>query len=155
MDLVEPLQFLNGIHKNGVRYLLIGRQSVIAYGGPMQTMDYDIYVDKSKKNIDLLLKIAKKYDLYPSLSKEAIKKHFKFKLENDYAIDVFYTKYFSIGEGKKVSFDELYSRRNVIKGETGVEINLPAIDDLIALKKLRSSVKDLEDIKYLKALKKK
>ena len=43
MQLSEPLQFLKGIHAAGVRYLLIGRQAVIAYGGPMFSMDYDIY----------------------------------------------------------------------------------------------------------------
>lgn len=151
--LVEPLQFLKEIHQKGVRYLLIGRQSIIAYGGPVQTMDYDIYVDKEENNIDLLLKIAQKFELYPSLSRKEIKKHYKFKLENDYTIDIFCAKHFSAGRGRKLSFNELYDRRNIIEGETGLQINLPSIDDLIELKRLGSRPKDIEDIKYLEGLK--
>ena len=151
--LVEPLQFLKDIHENGVRYLLMGRQAIIAYGGPVQTMDYDIYVDKAEKNIDLLLKIAENYELYPSISKAEIKKHYKFKLENNFAIDIFCFKHFSVGKREKLSFNELYERRNVFKGETGLEINLPSIDDLIELKRLGSRPKDIEDIKYLQGLK--
>lgn len=152
-NLSEPIEFLEAIHKAGVRYLLIGRRAVIAYGGPVTTMDYDLYVDKTEENITLLLKIAEEFDLYPNISKEKIKTHFKFKLENDFAIDIFHAKYFSSGKGKKLSFEELYTRKNIAKGETGFEINLPSINDLIALKKLRSLPKDQEDIKYLEALK--
>ena len=149
----EVIEFLDEIHKAGVRYLLIGRRSIIAYGGPVQTMDYDIYVDNNPENLDLLFKIAKKYDLVPNKSKEEIRKHFMFKLENDFSIDVFCPKFFSAGKGKKLSFVELYDRRSIAKGEKGFEINLPAIDDLIALKKLGSRPKDLEDIQYLEGLK--
>lgn len=152
-NLSEVIDFLRDIHEAGVRYLLIGRQSIIAYGGPVQTMDYDIYVDNSDENIDLLLKIAKKFDLYPSLPQEEIKKNFKFRLENDVAVDVFCAKHFSIGKGKKLSFNDLYDKRNVAEGETGLQINLPSIDDLLALKKIASRPKDIEDIKYLEALK--
>jgi len=152
-NLSEPIEFLGAIHKAGVRYLLIGRRAVIAYGGPVTTMDYDIYVDKAEENIALLLKIAKEFDLYPNLSKEKIQTHFKFKLENDFAIDVFCAKYFSSGKGKKLSFEELYTRKKIAKGKTGLKINLPSINDLIALKNLRSLPKDQEDIKYLEAIK--
>ena len=153
-NLSEPIEFLKEIHEAGVRYLLIGRRSIIAYGGPVQTMDYDIYVDNCDDNIDLLLKIAEKFELYPSIPKEKIKRHFKFRLENDTAIDVFCAKHFSIGKSRKLSFNELYERRSVAKGETDLLINLPAIEDLIALKKLGSRPKDIEDIKYLEGLKK-
>ena len=153
-DLNEPLEFLKAIHQAGVKYLLIGRQAIIGYGGPVQTMDYDVYVSSTEDNLALLLNVAKKFDLVPGLSKEEIRKHFKFRLENDMVIDIFKAKYFSIGSGKKLSFDELFERRVVAKGETGLEINLPSIDDLIKLKELRSSPKDQEDIKYLEELKK-
>jgi len=153
-NLSEPIEFIREIHKAKVRYLLIGRRAVIAYGGPVQTMDYDIYIDSSRDNLELLLGIAKKFDLYPGLPKEKIMSHFKFKLENDFAIDIFRAKHFSSGRGKKYSFEDLYSRKVVAKGESGLEINLPSINDLIAMKKLRSLPRDLEDIKYLRAIKK-
>lgn len=132
--------------------MLIGRQAVIAYGGPVQTMDFDLYVDGSEENTARLLKAAKKFGLSPNLSPEELTKHFKFKLENDFAVDIFRAKSFYSSE-KRFTFEELFARKVVAKGEEGLELNLPAIDDLIALKKLRSAPKDLEDIKYLKALK--
>jgi len=149
----EAIDFLRKIHEAGTKYLLIGRRAIIAYGGPVQTMDYDIYVDSSEENLDLLLSIAREFELHPSLPKEKILKHFKFKLENDFIVDVFCAKHFSLGKGKKVSFQELYDRKVIAKGETDLEINLPSIDDLIALKKLRSLSRDIEDIKYLETLK--
>jgi uncharacterized phage-like protein YoqJ len=118
-------------------------------------MDYDIYIDGSEENTNKLLSIAEKFDLYPNLPKEKISKNFKFKLENNFLVDVFRARFLLVGKDKKISFDEMYARRKVLKGEFNLELNLPAIDDLITLKKLRSSPKDLEDIKYLQALKKK
>jgi hypothetical protein len=152
--LIEPLQFLKSIHEAGVKYLLIGRQAVIAYGGPVQSMDYDIYIDRSAENTDLLLSIAERFDLIPNLPKEKMRAHFKFRLENDFVVDVFRARSLAV-EGKKITFDQMYDRRKALKGETELEINVPAIEDLIALKKQRALPKDLEDIKYLKALQKK
>ncbi|MFA4967427.1 MAG: hypothetical protein WC624_04335 [Candidatus Margulisiibacteriota bacterium] len=154
-QLIEPLQFLKEIHEKGVRYLLIGRQAVIAYGGPVQSMDYDIFIDGSEDNTKVLLSIAEKYDLIPNLAKDKIKSHFKFRLENDFIVDVFRARSLSLGKGKKITFEDIYSRRNVLKGASGLELNLPSIEDLISLKKLRSSPKDLLDIQYLQAIKNK
>jgi hypothetical protein len=114
-------------------------------------MDYDIYIDPGIENVNLLLKIAKKFELYPSLPVEQIKKNFKFRLENNFSLDIFKAR----KVGGEFTFEELYERRTILKGEDGFEINVPAIDDLIVLKKLRSLPRDLEDIKYLRALKKK
>ncbi|MCX5750827.1 MAG: hypothetical protein NT099_04055 [Candidatus Saganbacteria bacterium] len=154
-NLPEPLAFIEAIHKKGVRYLLIGRQAVIAYGGPVQSMDYDIYIDGSEENTSKMLEIAREFDLYPSVAKEELKKHFKFKLENDISIDVFRAKAFSSAETGKISFEELYNRKTIAKDPSGLEINLPSIEDLIALKKLRSYPKDLQDIAYLENLRRK
>lgn len=154
-SLPEPLAFIKAIHEKGIRYLLIGRQAVIAYGGPVQTMDYDIYVDGAEKNINHLLEIAIEFSLFPSIPKEEIAKTFKFKLENDCVIDVFRAKHLMVSKTEKISFDEVYERKVVAKDVSGLEINLPSIEDLILLKKVRSSPKDLLDIEYLKQLKNK
>ncbi|MFA6169257.1 MAG: hypothetical protein WCW67_05820 [Candidatus Margulisiibacteriota bacterium] len=154
-NLPEPLQFIKAIHDKGVKYLLIGRQAVIAYGGPVQSMDYDIYIDGSEENTSLLLKIAESFGLYPNLPEKELKKTFKFKLENDIAVDVFRAKALSSAKTGKIIFQEIYDRKVVAKDPGGLKINLPCIDDLILLKKLRSAPKDLLDIQYLKALKNK
>ncbi|MBI5400450.1 hypothetical protein HZB07_07620 [Candidatus Saganbacteria bacterium] len=154
-NLPEPLQFIKAIHDKGVRYLLIGRQAVIAYGGPVQSMDYDIYIDGSPENTNLLLEIAENFELYPNLPREELNKTFKFKLENEILVDVFRAKSLSSPKTGKIIFQEIYDRRYLAKDLSGLEINLPCIDDLILLKKLRSAPKDILDIEYLEALKKK
>lgn len=150
----HPLDFLEAIHKAGIKYLLVGRRAIIAYGGPMQTMDYDFYVSNERDNIKKLLAVAETFDLYPSISEDEILKTFKFKLENDVSIDILCFKKFSAKDGKVISFSELYDRKTTLKGESGLEVYVPCVDDLIALKELRNSPKDREDIKYLKAIKK-
>jgi len=152
-NLSNPVNFIRSIHNKGVKYLLIGRRAVIAYGGPVQTMDYDIYVNNDSKNIDLLFKVAEKFELSPTVPREKIYTVFKFRLENDFVIDVFTFKYFVTREGKKISFQDIFRKRKIAKGKSGFKVFLPSIDDLIALKKIRGSTKDLEDIKYLEKIK--
>lgn len=153
--LPKPLQFIKRIHAAGVRYLLIGRQAVIAYGGPVQSMDYDIFIDGSEQNTEQLLTIAEEFDLCPSIARAELIGHFKFRLENSFIVDVFRAKTLALGKGQKLTFAEMYQRRKTMSGESGLEINLPDIDDLIALKKIRSLPKDLADVKYLQAIKRK
>lgn len=149
-----PLDFIKEITNKKVEYLMIGRRAVIAYGGPVQTMDYDIYVNNDKKNIELLLDVAKEFELRPTVPKEKIYTVFKFRLENDFIVDVFTFKYFVSSSGEKISFQEIFKRKKVARDKSGFKIFLPSIDDLIKLKKIRSSTKDLEDIKYLQEIKK-
>lgn len=154
-NLPEPLALIQAIHEAGIRYLLIGRQAVIAYGGPVQTMDYDIYIDGSDENTDRFLDIAMEFGLTPSIPKTELKKTFKFRLENDFTIDVFRAKSLASAKTGKILFEDIFNRKIVAKDRSGLEINLPSLDDLILLKKVRSSPKDLIDIEYLKELKKK
>lgn len=128
---------------------------MIAYGGPVQSMDYDIYIDGSAENTEKLLAIAEEFALFPSLPKKEIGKNFKFKLENEIKVDVFRAKALSSPATGKIVFEEIYQRKVLAKDVSGLEINLPRLDDLILLKKLRSSPKDLLDIQYLQAIKEK
>jgi hypothetical protein len=148
----DPVEFLSAIHKAGVRYLLIGRQAVIAYGGPMQTMDFDIMVDGSEENVGKLLIIAEKRGLAPSVEEKNIKRVFKFKLENDITVDVFRARSYTNKEGETLTFEDLYRRKVVMQDPKGLAINLPDIGDLIALKKIRWEAKDREDIRYLERI---
>ncbi|MDI6731265.1 MAG: hypothetical protein QME05_01615 [Candidatus Margulisbacteria bacterium] len=152
-NLPEPLLFIKAIHEAGVKYLLIGRQAVIAYGGPIQTMDYDIYIDGSEENTNKLLDIALDFGLTPNLPKEELRKTFKFKLENEIVVDVFRARTLSSPKTGKIEFSKLYENKVIAKDRSGLSINLPSIDDLILLKKLRSSPKDTLDIRYLEKIK--
>ena len=150
----DPLRFLDAIHKAGVKYLLIGRQAVIAYGGPMQTMDFDIMIDGSEGNVKKLCGIAEKMELYPSVGGKKLNRAYKFKLENDITIDIFKAKTYTNQEGETLSFEEIYRKRVRMEDPEGFRVDLPSIEDLIALKKIRWDARDREDIKYLERIKK-
>lgn len=150
--MTDPIEFISEVHNANVRYLLIGRQAMIAYGIPVQTMDYDLYIDGDPQNTDLFLKIASKFGLFPSEELDKLKSHFMFKLENDVTIDVFRAKKMINQEGEGISFEEMYRRKETLKDETGFAVNVPCIEDLIKLKKTNRE-KDIVDIKYLKKLK--
>ena len=51
------------MNQAGVRWLLIGRQALIHYGVPAQTMDYDIWVDPAPANVRALLQVARSLNL--------------------------------------------------------------------------------------------
>jgi hypothetical protein len=148
--MTDPIEFISAIHNANVRYLLIGRQAMIAYGIPVQTMDYDIYIDGNSENTQLFLNVASKFGLLTD--KENLKSHFMFKLENDITIDVFRAKNMINQQGEIISFEEIYNRREILKDETGFVVNVPCIEDLIKLKKTNRD-KDIMDIKYLEKLK--
>ncbi|MDI6735368.1 MAG: hypothetical protein QME42_04095 [bacterium] len=149
----DPIEFIKTIHKEGVKYLLIGRQAMIAYGIPVATIDYDLYIDGETENTKRFLEIAEEFDFFPSRPLEKMKEHFMFKLENDITIDVFRCKKIINQEGEIISFEEIYKNRRTPKDEkTGVEINLPSIDDLIKLKKT-DRYKDSVDVQFLEKFK--
>jgi hypothetical protein len=153
-DLHDPIEFLSAIHMAGVRYLLIGRQAVIAYGGPVQAMDFAVMVDGGEENVKKLVQIAEAFALHPTVSEERIGRVYRFRLENDIFIDVFRAKSYANQEGERMTFDALYRRRVVIKDPKGLELNVPSIDDLIALKKIRRDERDRADIRYLQRIRK-
>ncbi|MEW6619213.1 MAG: hypothetical protein AB1422_07740 [bacterium] len=146
--MTDPVEFIAAIHNAHIKYLLIGRQAMIAYGIPVQTMDYDLYIDGSRENTKNFLEIAEKFDLFPSKKLDEMESYFMFKLENDVSIDVFRAKKKIIQEGETISFEEMYNRKEVITDETGFQVNVPCVEDLIKLKKT-DRYKDTIDIKYL------
>ncbi len=151
----EPLEFLKALHRNGVRYLLIGRRAVIAYGGPVQTMDYDLYIDGEEQNTRQLLSIAERFQLYPSVDPENLTEHVMFRLENSFVVDVLRAVKITNDEGTTLTFDELYERKSVLGEEGELQVNVPSLDDLIELKKMDMDEKDRVDIDYLQRIKKK
>lgn len=57
-------------------------------------------------------------------------------------------------DGGRVVIDEVWPRRREVELADGVATWIPALDDLIATKRIGSRPKDLEDIRLLKLLKK-
>ncbi len=55
-------------------------------------------------------------------------------------------------DGVRVAFDDVWSRRRALEVAPGVELPVPALDDLILTKRFGGRPKDLEDIRLLEAL---
>jgi hypothetical protein len=55
-------------------------------------------------------------------------------------------------DGQRIEFDDVWSRRQMIALGPGVEVAIPALDDLIATKRFAARPKDLEDVRMLEAL---
>ena len=51
-------------------------------------------------------------------------------------------------------FDEVWARRRVLTMAEGVPVSVPALDDLIATKRIAPRPKDAEDIRLLEGLRK-
>lgn len=147
----DPVDFISAIHKAGVRYVLIGRQAMISWGIPVQTIDYDLYIDGSEDNTEKFLEVARRFDLFPSKPLSELKKHFVFRLENDIVIDVFRAKQIGNQAGEIISFEDLYNRRQVLEDKEGFAVNVPCLEDLIKLKKTGRE-KDAYDIRYLEKI---
>lgn len=151
--MTDPVEFIDAIHKAGIRYLLIGRQAMIAHGIPVQTFDYDIYIDGEIENEKKFIEVAENFDLFPSKSSEKLHQYFMFKLENDITIDVFRAKKLVIKGGEIISFEDLYNRKETIEDKSGYAVNVPSIDDLIKLKKTADRYKDIMDVQFLEKFK--
>lgn len=152
----KEVLFFKKLNQYDVKYLLIGRQACILYGLPLYTFDYDIAVDNSAENLEKILKIADELELYPSEDEDKIRARRVpvFGLQNDIKIDIFCARRYIGAKGESITFEEIFARRiKKIDKKFKITFYLPAVDDLILLKQINPREKDLEDIKFLKALK--
>lgn len=147
----DPIQFIRGLNKKGIRYLLIGRHAVIQYGAPLFSMDYDFWVHPEDR--EKILKWIED-DLEGEIS-HAIeeKKPIYTAYIDDYKIDLFFVRKMTNLNGESLTFDLCY-KNSLIKADPNSKfyIPIPAIEDLIKLKKMGNRPKDLEDIEYLKSI---
>lgn len=147
------LDLLRALNAAGVRYLLIGRQACILHGLPVDTFDYDLWVDPDPSNLQSLLCIAEPLDLFPSVATERLSTVPLFHLENEVKVDVWKVREFSLATGEKLSFLDAHLRRvDVRDDERKLVVPIPRLEDLILLKRLGGRPKDAEDVKALKAL---
>jgi hypothetical protein len=142
------------LSRAGVRWLLIGRQALIHYGVPAQTMDYDLWVDPSPRNIGKLLEVARLVGLEAPNSADELETRPLFSLfGGSLKVDVFKVRRFTNLDGETIDFDSAY-RRKVVARESGDALAppLPSLPDLKRLKRMRDGEKDREDLRYLELL---
>ncbi|MEK6528266.1 MAG: nucleotidyltransferase [Nitrospirota bacterium] len=144
---------INELEKKGIRYLLIGGQAVTIYGSPLVSFDFDFWIDPTQRKD--FFKIADSLDF--EYGEDIKNKPLVVFYAEEEKIDAFFVKKMSTKGGCSLVFEECYKKAVSLKDPTGFIIHVPNIDDLIALKtcKKKPSAKDLEDIEYLRIIKKK
>ncbi len=147
---LDPIQFLRQLHRRGIPYLLVGRRALVLLGAPLQTADYDFYLSPEKDHLKALLALAREKDLEVS-PKDPARRPFFSLLSDTLKLDFFRARTYSLPEGGRFTFEELFHRKRAI-AVGGFEVFVPSVEDLIRTKKARNSPKDREDIKYLQAL---
>ena len=155
-DEADPARFLIGLSRARVRWLLIGRQALIHYGVPVQTMDYDLWVDPVPANVRKLLRIARELGLEaPEGAKELESLPLFSLFGGTLKIDVLKVRRFTNLDGETIDFASAYRRRVIarVKGDP-LAPPLPSIRDLRTLKRMRDSASDREDLRYLDLLEK-
>ena len=147
----DELAFFQAIQRSGARALLIGRRALVLLGLPVLTADYDFWI--AIDDIAAFNEAAAVVELSPSLDPEAARRRGRYVLENDEHVDVVVARAVPTIDGVNVGFDEVWQRRRAVALTPGVEIQLPALDDLILTKRFASRPRDLEDIRLLTILK--
>ena len=147
----DELAFFRSIHESGARALLIGRQALVVLGLPVLTADYDFWI--AIDEIATFNAAAAQSDLHPSLDPEAARRRGRYVLENDEHVDVLVARGVPTVDGVMVVFEDLWARRRSIVVTTGIDVQLPDIDDLILTKRFANRARDLEDVRLLRTLK--
>ncbi len=147
----DELAFFQAIQRHGARALLIGRRALVLLGLPVLTADYDFWI--AIDDIALFNEAAGQFELVPTHDAETARRRGRYALENDEHVDVLVARGVPTTDGVTVLFEEVWTRRRAVTVSAGVEIQIPAIDDLILTKRFASRPKDLEDIRLLTILK--
>ncbi len=147
----DEIAFFQAIHECGARALLIGRRALVLLGLPVLTADYDFWI--AIDDIVTFNGAAGSFDLVPTHDPESARQRGRYALENDERVDVLVARSVTTTEGFNVAFDAVWTRRRAITLGAGIDVQIPAIDDLILTKRFASRPKDLEDIRLLSILK--
>jgi hypothetical protein len=149
-DPFDEVEFFRAIAQSGARALLIGRRALIALGVPVLTADYDFWL-----HIDDIARFnacAEPFDLFPNHRPEEARARGRYVLENGEKVDVLVARAHPTIDGQRVSFEDIWPRRNEIEVAPGIKVAIPSVVDLIATKRFGARAKDAEDIRVLKEL---
>jgi hypothetical protein len=146
----DELAFFGAIHRSGARALLIGRRALVLLGLPVLTADYDFWI--AIDDIAAFNKAVAPCDLSPSVEPEQARRRGRYVVENGEHVDVLVARSVTTVDGVPVAFDDVWAQRRTVTLAPGVDVQLPAVDDLILTKRFADRPKDLEDIRLLRIL---
>ena len=144
-------EFFRAIAGSGARVLLIGRRAMVAYGLPVLTADYDLWIDAG--DAEALNAALAPLGLRPSRPPDEARGTGRYVLQNDEHVDVLLSRSGMPVEGVRASFDEMWSRRRILRFDDRTSMAVPCLDDLILTKRWAMRDKDVADIRLLQALK--
>ena len=144
MDTEELLKLLK---ENKVLFLIIGASAFPVYGYARATLDIDLFVKPDLKNIKNVMNALKEfsYDITDLSPEDFLKNKI---LIRQYTLEVDIHPFV-----KGITFERTWKNRISAKfGE--IRVNFPCLDDMIKMKKASGRNIDLEDLKYLREIKK-
>lgn len=145
MDIPRLLKLLN---ENKVRFVIVGATAFPVHGYVRDTLDIDIFIEPTRENAERTHAALKEfgYDVTDLSINELLEKKALFR---GYVVEADIHPFLT-GIG---SFEEIWSHR--ISGAIGgVAVFFADLDSLIRMKEAAGRPKDLEDLKYLRELKK-
>lgn len=140
-------KLLKLLKENRVRFVIIGATAFPVHGYSRATLDVDIFIEPEEENARKTLKALKEfgYDVTDITIDDLLTKKVlirQYLVESDIHPIV-----------KGITFERVW--RNKVKARFGKTfVWFASLDDLITMKKAASRVKDIEDLKYLRELKK-
>jgi hypothetical protein len=144
-------EFFRAIAASGARVLLIGRRAMVAYGLPVLTADYDLWIDAG--GADLLNAALVPLGLLPNRPPDEVREAGRYVLENDEHVDVLVARSGVPVDGARVAFADVWARRRILRYDERTAIAVPCLEDLILTKRWAMRDKDVADIRLLEALK--
>ena len=148
----DEIAFFRAINESGARALLIGRRALVLLGLPVLTADYDFWVHI--EHLAAFNAAAAPFELHPTFEPDEARRRGRYVLENSEHVDVLAARSLTTIDGITVRFDDVWARRRTVRLADGasVDVQVPAIEDLILTKRFAARPKDLEDIRLLRML---
>jgi predicted nucleotidyltransferase len=145
---MDTEKLLRSLKENKVKFVVIGASAFPVYGYARATLDIDIFIKPEVGNIRRTMKTLKAfgYDLTDLTQDDFLKSKI---LIRQYTVEADFHPFV-----KGVTFDKVWKNR--IKARFGeTEVYFPSLDDMIKMKKAAGRAIDLEDLKYLRKIRKK
>jgi hypothetical protein len=146
----DEIAFFRAIHVSGARALLIGRRVLVLLGLPVLTADYDFWI--AIDDIATFNGAVVQSGLLPTRTPEEARRRGRYAVEHDEHVDVLVARAVTTFDNVVVAFDDVWARRRTVALGSGVDVQIPARDDLILTKRFVDRPKDLEDIRLLRSL---
>jgi len=130
-----------------VKFLLVGAYAMAAHGYPRATLDMDLWVMPSHENARAVLRALERFGAHIGELTSA-------DLEtegNVFQIGFAPRRIDIITAASGLEFGETFKNSALVEIE-GIDVHVPAIEDLIKNKKATGRAKDLADVEALEAL---